>query len=82
MSARDMDCLDLLTVSELKRQLVTAGLPVSGRKADLVQRLLDARQGEGKVYIKSCSDFNPFVCACVCVCALKYTQHMQYTYIT
>ena len=46
MSARDMDCLDLLTVSELKRQLVTAGLPVSGRKADLVQRLLDARQGE------------------------------------
>jgi len=36
-----------LTVSELKRQLVTAGLGVTGRKADLVQRLLDARQGEG-----------------------------------
>jgi len=36
-----------LTVSELKRQLVTAGLAVTGRKADLVQRLLEARQGEG-----------------------------------
>lgn len=36
-----------LTVSELKRQLVTAGLAVTGRKADLVERLLDARKGEG-----------------------------------
>ena len=36
--------LSKLTVSELKRQLVTAGLTVSGRKADLVQRLLDASE--------------------------------------
>jgi len=38
--------LNKLTVSELKKQLVTAGLTVTGRKADLVQRLLDASQGE------------------------------------
>ena len=36
--------LSKLTVSELKKQLVTAGLKVSGRKADLVQRLLDASE--------------------------------------
>ena len=36
--------LSKLTVSELKRQLVAAGLKVSGRKADLVQRLLDASE--------------------------------------
>jgi len=34
--------LSKLTVSELKRHLVTAGLPVTGRKADLVKCLLDA----------------------------------------
>ena len=36
--------LSKLTVFELKKQLVTAGLKVSGRKADLVQRLLDASE--------------------------------------
>ena len=36
--------LSKLAVSELKKQLVTAGLKVSGRKADLVQRLLDASE--------------------------------------
>jgi len=40
--------LSKLTVSELKRHLVTAGLTVTGRKADLVQRLVDARQGQGE----------------------------------
>ena len=35
--------LSKLTISELKKQLVT-GLKLSGRKADLVQRLLDASE--------------------------------------
>lgn len=34
--------LSKLTVSEMKRHLVTAGLSVTGRKADLIKRLLDA----------------------------------------
>ena len=41
--------LSKLTVFELKKQLVTAGLKVSGRKADLVQRLLDASEKIQKI---------------------------------
>jgi len=41
--------LSKLTVSELKRHLVIAGLTVTGRKSDLVQRLVDARKGQGEV---------------------------------
>ena len=42
--------LSELTVSELKRLLVISGLAVTGRKADLVKRLLDAGHvGEGNV---------------------------------
>ena len=42
--------LSKLTVPELNIHLVAAGLTVTGRKADLVKRLLDAGQvGEGSV---------------------------------
>ena len=42
--------LSELTVFELKRHLVTAGLTVTGRKGDLVKRLLDAGHvGEGNI---------------------------------
>ena len=42
--------LSELTVSELKRHLVISGLAVTGRKADLVKRLLDAGHvGEGNI---------------------------------
>ena len=33
--------LDAMTVAELKEELKEAGLPVSGKKADLKQRLID-----------------------------------------
>ena len=37
--------LNKLTVPELRKQLVTSGLPVTGRKADLVQRLREVEKG-------------------------------------
>jgi len=38
--------LNKLTVPELRKQLVTSGLPVTGRKADLVQRLREVEKGQ------------------------------------
>tara|TARA_Y100000389_G_C17252342_1_gene408739 strand:- start:226 stop:657 length:432 start_codon:yes stop_codon:yes gene_type:complete len=38
----DVDALKSLTVAALKERLKAAGLPVSGKKADLVERLLEA----------------------------------------
>ena len=38
----DVDALKSLTVSALKERLKVAGLPVSGKKADLIARLITA----------------------------------------
>ncbi len=38
----DVDALKSLTVSALKERLKAAGLPVSGKKADLIARLITA----------------------------------------
>jgi hypothetical protein len=38
----DVDAIKSLTVSALKERLKAAGLPVSGKKAELVERLLAA----------------------------------------
>ena len=44
--------LNKLTVPELRKQLVTSGLPVTGRKADLVQRLREVEKGNGIILNK------------------------------
>ena len=45
--------LEKLTVPELKKQLVASGLPVTGRKADLVQRLFEEeKKGNTSAYIE------------------------------
>jgi len=38
--------LNKLTVPELKKQLVASGLPVTGRKADLIQRIREVEKGQ------------------------------------
>ena len=43
--------LKKLTVPELKKQLVASGLSVTGRKADLVQRLCEMEKEGGVVNI-------------------------------
>lgn len=48
MTASDArDALDLKTIPELKPMLKSAGLPVSGRKRDLVDRLVNHMHGGG-----------------------------------
>ena len=46
--------LNKLTVPELRKQLVTSGLPVTGRKADLVQRLREVEKGKRKSSALKC----------------------------
>ena len=47
MTAVEQDELSALTVAELKERLKSKGLPISGNKADLIQRLVDHTRSIG-----------------------------------